>query len=93
MRQVEPIFFPASSPESRIASTSPSETFSALATSPGDSSSGSPPPRRRASRPRRLPEPCCAIICCAIARPTAISVATPPALPPFSIPCAIWNFT
>jgi hypothetical protein len=34
------------------------------------------------------------IICCAIAMPTAISAAMPPApAPPFSIPCAIWNFT
>jgi len=36
---------------------------------------------------------CCWIICWAMANPIAISVAAPPGLPPFSMPCAIWNLT
>ncbi|EDY20044.1 hypothetical protein CfE428DRAFT_2633 [Chthoniobacter flavus Ellin428] len=39
--------------------------------------------------------PCCCIICCAMAMPTAISLAKPPAPPlwPLPMPWAIWNFT
>ena len=93
MRYDEPIFFAASSPDSMMAMTSASETPRALATSAGESSSGIAAAAPAAAAPAVPGTPCCCMICCAIDRPTASSVAIPPELPPFSMPCAIWNLT
>ena len=97
-RHCVPIFLPLRSPESRLARTSASSTPSTFATWAGVMSSGVP---AAVGAGAATPGVVCAmsppvwfIICCAIAMPTAISAAIPPAPPPpFSSPCAIWNLT
>ena len=99
MRIDVPIFLAASSPDSRIVITSASGTPSACATSAGDirsvagAAAGGPAGAAARVAAEAAGMPCCCMICCAIDNPTASSVAIPPELPPFSMPCAIWNFT
>src|SRR5262245_14903600 len=99
MRYDAPIFFAASSPDSMMVITSASGTPSACATSAGDNSSAAAGAATVAAGAPGFAAvaatgiPCCCMICWAIDRPTASSVAIPPELPPFSMPCAIWNFT